>query len=331
MAVSFSTASPVEMFKELEHLFLDIDIDKSGALSETELAELLRCIHRSEGIARPKAKLKEEVCECMQMVRKADGVHTVDTHLEFIPFVQMIARTQLLKQLQEGSKTELLSIAAQIDPNGKHSRIMAPGGVVWGLGKRAIARRIAWKAEREARKKPAGERIAALCGVYAAKLKMRRLEQELLDQDQAEAVALVAGLREEFAKYDVDRSGSLTHAELAHLLVVLYMAEGTARPRKAVEREVSVRTCDTTVGIPTPASDTPRFCSLSRTLSKNSTPLETAFWTKWSSFQCLPTAERSNSTSPSRSSESRGSFTVVRGEMSVMRRWLIRLVGFRGL
>lgn len=229
MSMSFTEASPVDMFKELEHLFLDIDSNKNGALSAGELAELLRCIHKSEGISRPKAKLKEEVQQCMQMVQKSNGDGTLQKEMEFIPFVEMIARTKLLKRLDDAAKTELLSIAKQVDPTGKNSRIVAPGGVVWGLGMRAIARRAAWVSERETRKLPAGEKIRALCGVFLARLRLRHLEEQLLAEHKAEAGELVRYLREEFAKHDVDQSGVLDYEEVTKLLVARYRVGGKER------------------------------------------------------------------------------------------------------
>ena len=87
---------------------------------------------------------------------------------------------------------------------------------------RAISRRVKWRAELEVRKKPAGEKIRAVCRVYLARLRVKDLERKLLEEDEAAASKLVEHLRGEFARHDGDRSGTLTHAELTALIQARY-------------------------------------------------------------------------------------------------------------
>ena len=87
---------------------------------------------------------------------------------------------------------------------------------------RAISRRVKWRAELEVRKKPAGEKIRAVCRVYLARLRVKDLERKLWEEDEAAASKLVEHLRGEFARHDGDRSGTLTHAELTALIQARY-------------------------------------------------------------------------------------------------------------
>jgi hypothetical protein len=89
----------------------------------------------------------------------------------------MICHTDLIRELSDSTKTELLAISAQIDQSGRMSRIVTPGGIVWGVGRQAISRRVAWKAKEGLRVNDSVQRIQSLVRVREAKGKVREAEE----------------------------------------------------------------------------------------------------------------------------------------------------------
>ena len=67
-ALTFNGASsPVQVFKELETLFLDLDEDHSGALEPGELAQCVKLIYRALGIARTSKVILDDVKKLMKV------------------------------------------------------------------------------------------------------------------------------------------------------------------------------------------------------------------------------------------------------------------------
>ena len=106
LTVRFRSTVEHAVLESLKTKFLDADVDESGALSKEELAEVIRQVHREEGVKRSLEVVEREVDEMMARFDESGS-----GQLEFLEFVCMTCRAPNFKfKLSEEQKRNVIDL-----------------------------------------------------------------------------------------------------------------------------------------------------------------------------------------------------------------------------